>query len=131
MLKNILASSGMPETLLNPLLQIYETYYKDYGGTLYQFSMPVDVADSLSYTASIGGPLNPYKGSYKLSEVFRLLKADLDSNNPDDVNLAVNYLEKLQVRVMTPPHQALEVNRVTLHDIKTRNHSINLKISLI
>lgn len=118
MLKNILASSGMPETLLNPLLQIYETYYKDYGGTLYQFSMPVDVADSLSYTASIGGPLNPYKGSYKLSEVFRLLKADLDSNNPDDVNLAVNYLEKLQVRVMTPPHQALEVNRVTLHDIK-------------
>ncbi len=117
MLKNILSSSGMPETLLDPLLRVYNQHYANTGGVLYQFSMPTATADSLAYASVVLGKVMPYKETQQLSKIIQLLKEDFASGDKEKMESAKEYLKLAQARVLVPPHMPLEVNSITSSDL--------------
>lgn len=116
MLKAILPSE-MPEHILEALLAVFNQQYPDPFGVLYQFSQSPEDADLFSYIASSAGPLNPYQGTYKPSEIRMLLKNDLDSGDEEKIKLATQYLSNVQVRLMVAPSQKFAVNRITLQHL--------------
>lgn len=123
-LRNLLPLE-MPQMIYDKLLALFNTQYPEPYGVLYQLGMDIEDVDLVTYAAASQGPLNPYHGTFKLSEIKQLIKNDLDSHDAQKVETATTYLSSLQVRMMVAPHQKFEVNTITVDDINGRPRAPN------
>lgn len=103
LLENILQPFSISSDEINLLIEYYNMYLKDQGGSLYQLVIPKNEVAEIAYPAGSFGVMAEYQHSNDIVTILSELEKDIDLPH----NEARKFIKNLQARVFLPPHRKI------------------------